>query len=239
LSDGRAVSYLPSVVFAAADTFTAWATVGLGMATLLIAAFTLLAVREAQADRRLTQQTLLAQARPALLQAFVAPEITEEVAVHAPGSLSAYGSIPVHRGQPIVMAGTPFGAQVCVCSVVVRNGGRGPAEILSARLMSLDTAAEGDGPQYVTAFPRVNILGVHDWTRIDADLLPVAPPWFWRTVKNLNKMWFEVTYADFDRINRETRWFELSPHPADNSVWRNTAILSARPQPTLRHLTMA
>jgi hypothetical protein len=214
-----------------ADVFLSWATVGLGIATLLIAVASLLALREARADRILARETLAAQSRPVLLQSFPDSSKTEEVPVHAPDAISAYGSVPAFRGQPIVMAGTPFATRACVCSVPVRNGGRGTAEILSARLMSLDTLPEGGGPQYVSARPRVNVLAPGDWTRVTADLLPEAPPWFWRTVTNLNKLWLEVTYADLDRINQESRWFELLPHPVDNKVWRLGAVLKAEPSP--------
>lgn len=214
----------------ATDTFLGWATIGLGVATLLIALFSFLALREARADRILARETLAAQSRPMLLQAFPDSSRKETVAVHAPDAVSAYGSIEVYRGQPIVMAGTPFAGHACICSVVVRNGGKGPAEIHSARLMSLDTLPEGDGPQYVTASPRVNVLAPGDWTRINADLLPEAPAWFWRTVKNLNKLWLEVTYSDLDRVLQETRWFELLPHPVDNKVWRLGAVRNRAPR---------
>jgi hypothetical protein len=216
----------------AADSFLGWATVGLGVATLLIALFSSLALREAHADRILARETLAAQSRPVLLQAFPNSSQKETVAVHAPDAMSAYGSVEAYRGQPIVMAGTPFASHACICSVVVRNGGRGPAEILSARLMSLDTLPEGGGPQYVEARPRVNVLAVGDWTRVNADLLPEAPAWFWRTVKNLNRLWLEVTYSDLDRISHETKWFELMPHPVDNKVWRLGAVRSGAPGQT-------
>jgi hypothetical protein len=65
----------------AADVFLSWATVGLGLATLVIAFVSLLALREARADRILARETLTAQSRPVLLQSCPDFSNTEEVAV--------------------------------------------------------------------------------------------------------------------------------------------------------------
>ena len=201
------------------DTFTGWATIGLGAVTVVLAVISVLALREAQRDRGLAKETLEAQNRPVLLRSFVDSSREDRVNIHARDAAGSYGVVTVRFGEPIVRTGLDQQSHVCVCSAVVRNVGNGPAEIRAVRLMSLDTESEGGGAQYVNGWPEVNVLAVRDWTRIHADLLPREPPWFRRTVAHHNKLWFEVTYADLDGFKRETRWLELRPVPGNTEDW--------------------
>ena len=61
---------------------------------------------------------------------------TEGHIVISVGDFVGYDQLEVPLSRPIVMAGLPNQSGACACSAVVRNAGKGPAEILSVRLLS-------------------------------------------------------------------------------------------------------
>lgn len=212
------------------DDLLAYATIGLAAGTFVLAFLAWQQLVQSRSDRKLgeenlrvAQTTLSAQHRPELIPALLDPTVRDVLPARAGGSAPPRGGVLV----------TPTGdppTQIVV-SVQVWNVGRGPAEILNWRLLSLDTLPEGGELAYwkPPAWDQGRrVVPTDGYLRLNS-IVDGPPEWLTRTVTSGTKLWLEIPYCDLARNEEHTRWMELERQPDGN--WLVVSVRLNAPKP--------
>lgn len=216
----------------ASDSFLGFSTLALAVATFVLAGVAIWQLKEAKAERATAARSL------AIAEATFRVEQRPE--------LIALGEVegrkrPVHTGASpsvwkdpgTVMAGTEFlGSTVGVLSFEVLNIGRGAAEILRVRLMSLDTLFEGgDSVYWEPEIPVRRPIPVAAGGSAPVDLVlgPEPPRWFSGHMQSGLKFWAEITYSDLGGVEEHVRWFEFWRRPETEPEWFVNQVLRSVP----------
>lgn len=219
----------------ASDSFLGLSTLGLAVATTVLAAVAIWQLIESRAERKdaarslaVAEATFRTEQRPELVALGRASGNRREV------HLAAHGSIFKIPGEVIAEAEV-LDKPVGLVSFEALNIGRGAAEISRIRLMSLDTAFENDGrPEYwgpdISARNLI-VVAAGGIAPVDLVLAPQAPSWFCRHMQTGLKFWVEITYSDLGGVEQHTRWFEFQKRPVTGQVWFVGQVLRSMPSP--------
>jgi hypothetical protein len=219
------------VVFAS-DTFVGVSTLGLALATFVLAGAAIWQLKEARKERRAATKSL--EIAEATLRTEQRPELIalEQVAgdqreVH----LAAHGSVWKRPGR-ILVETEILQSSVGVVSFEVLNIGRGAAAISSVRLMSLDTIAQGGDPAYWEpdiSMRRLIVVPASGFAPVDLVLAPQPPSWFYGHMQSGNKFWVEIVYSDLGGVEEHVRWFEFQRRPQVEPAWFISQVLLSMP----------
>jgi len=199
--------------------FAAWSTVGLSIATFVLALTASWSVFEVRKQRTLAEDTFAA-IRDAIVKqrgselVHVAEELGPERLLSVPGR----EPIPRQSGRTLVSAADEWS----FISFDVRNVGNGAAEIETVRVLPSSPSTNGDDAASWEPVwrPTEGAMVISPDARAAIDIVSSDPPaWFRARVEGFDPFWIQLCYCDLASGICGSRWFEIRRRRVSGPDW--------------------